>query len=43
MVTKYAKERIKPLAHQTDSNNSFPNELWTEMGELGLLGVTCPE
>lgn len=43
MVHRWAQERVKPLAAQTDSENSFPNELWTEMGELGLLGITVPE
>ena len=43
MVHRWAQERVKPLAAETDANNQFPNELWTEMGELGLLGITVPE
>ncbi|MGH1413299.1 MAG: isovaleryl-CoA dehydrogenase [Pelagimonas sp.] len=43
MVHKWAQERVKPMAAEIDSSNSFPNELWTEMGELGLLGITVPE
>ncbi len=43
MVHAFAQERIKPLAEQADKTNEFPNELWTEFGELGLLGVTTPE
>ncbi|SIS69743.1 acyl-CoA dehydrogenase family protein [Phaeovulum vinaykumarii] len=43
MVHRWAQERVKPLAAQTDRDNSFPNELWPEMGELGLLGITVPE
>jgi len=43
MVHRWAQERIKPMAHEIDKSNSFPNELWAEMGELGLLGITTPE
>ncbi len=43
MVHAFAQERIKPLAEQADKTNEFPNELWKEFGELGLLGVTTAE
>jgi isovaleryl-CoA dehydrogenase len=43
MVHRWAQERIKPMATQIDLDNEFPNELWREMGELGLLGITTPE
>ncbi|SCY35949.1 isovaleryl-CoA dehydrogenase [Paracoccus tibetensis] len=43
MVHRWAQERVKPLAAEVDRTNAFPNELWTEMGELGLLGITVSE
>ncbi len=43
MTHRWAQERVKPMAAQIDADNAFPNELWQEMGELGLLGVTVPE
>ena len=43
MVHGWAQERVKPMAAQIDATNSFPPELWPEMGELGLLGVTVDE
>ena len=43
MVHRWAQERVKPMAAEIDSSNAFPNELWKEMGELGLLGITTPE
>ena len=43
MVHRWAQERVKPMAAEVDAKNAFPNELWTEMGELGLLGITVPE
>ncbi len=43
MVHRWAQERIKPLAAEIDQSNEFPNHLWREMGEMGLLGVTVDE
>ncbi|WP_372609914.1 isovaleryl-CoA dehydrogenase [Aquicoccus sp.] len=43
MVHRFAQERIKPMAGEIDRSNEFPNALWREFGELGLLGVTTPE
>ncbi len=42
-TARFASERIKPIAARIDADNAFPKELWTEMGELGLHGVTVPE
>jgi len=41
MVHRWAQERVKPMAAQVDLDNAFPSELWTEMGDLGLLGMTA--
>ncbi|MEM9627361.1 MAG: acyl-CoA dehydrogenase family protein [Pseudomonadota bacterium] len=43
MVHRWAQERVKPMAKEIDEKNAFPHELWKEMGELGLLGITVPE
>jgi len=43
MVHRWAQERLKPRAAEIDRDNLFPPELWPEMGELGLLGLTVPE
>jgi isovaleryl-CoA dehydrogenase len=43
MVHRWAQERVKPIAAQVDRDNVFPAELWREMGELGLLGITVSE
>ncbi|WP_299725109.1 isovaleryl-CoA dehydrogenase [uncultured Tateyamaria sp.] len=43
MVHRWAQERIKPMAAEIDATNTFPPALWTEMGELGLLGITVEE
>ena len=41
MVRRFAQERIAPIAAETDLKNEFPNHLWKELGELGLLGITA--
>jgi isovaleryl-CoA dehydrogenase len=43
MVHRFAQERIKPMAAEIDKSNEFPNALWKEFGDLGLLGITTPE
>jgi isovaleryl-CoA dehydrogenase len=43
MVHRWAQERVAPMAAEIDRTNAFPNDLWREMGELGLLGITVEE
>ncbi|WP_208352033.1 isovaleryl-CoA dehydrogenase [Pseudaestuariivita rosea] len=43
MVHRWAQDRVKPMAAEIDKSNNFPPELWPEMGELGLLGITVDE
>ena len=40
-VRRFAADRIAPLAAEIDRTNRFPDHLWAEMGELGLLGMTA--
>ncbi len=42
-VARFADERIAPLAARVDAEDWFPQELWPEMGELGLHGMTVSE
>ena len=43
LAHRWAQERIKPISSEIDKTNEFPSELWKEMGELGLLGITVDE
>src|SRR5204863_1403449 len=43
MVRSFAQEKIAPRAEEIDRTNEFPRDLWPEMGQLGLLGITVPE
>lgn len=40
-VRKFANDRIAPIAAEIDANNTFPRDLWPELGALGLLGITA--
>ena len=40
---RFAADRIAPLAARIDEEDWFPRELWPEMGELGLHGITVAE
>ena len=39
-VRSFARDRIAPRASAIDEKNEFPRDLWPELGELGLLGIT---
>jgi isovaleryl-CoA dehydrogenase len=42
-VHQFATTEIAPRAADIDRDNDFPRDLWTKMGDLGLLGITIPE
>jgi isovaleryl-CoA dehydrogenase len=39
-VSRFAADRIAPRAARLDADNSFPRDLWPQLGSLGLLGIT---
>ncbi len=42
-IAGFARDRIAPHAAEIDRSNAFPRELWPQMGDLGLLGITVEE
>ncbi|GAB1043290.1 isovaleryl-CoA dehydrogenase [Shewanella chilikensis] len=42
-VNGFAANEIAPIAAKVDQDNAFPNELWPQFGDMGLLGITVPE
>ncbi|MBC38343.1 MAG: acyl-CoA dehydrogenase [Oceanicaulis sp.] len=42
-VQSFASDHIAPRASEIDAKDEFPADLWTKMGELGLLGLTVEE
>ena len=39
-VHRWSQDSLKPLAAKIDNDNYFPDHLWREMGDLGILGIT---
>ena len=42
MVRDFAKEKIEPWVERMEAGE-FPRELLSQLGELGLMGITAPE
>jgi isovaleryl-CoA dehydrogenase len=42
-VSGFAADRIAPRAAAIDRDNTFPRDLWPQMGALGLHGITVAE
>jgi isovaleryl-CoA dehydrogenase len=40
---RFASDKIVPIAAEIDEKDEFPKELWPQMGELGLHGITVEE
>ena len=40
-VYRWSQDRLAPRATDIDRANEFPIDLWPELGELGLLGITA--
>jgi isovaleryl-CoA dehydrogenase len=42
-VRRFAAEKVAPRSEEADRNGDFPHQLWRELGEMGLLGLTVAE
>ncbi|MGS3141658.1 isovaleryl-CoA dehydrogenase [Aeromonas sanarellii] len=42
-VEAFCQKIIAPRAEEIDRSNAFPRDLWPQMGELGLHGITVAE
>lgn len=42
-VRAFVEQEIKPRARETTRSTSFPQDLWRQIGEFGLLGIDLPE
>jgi isovaleryl-CoA dehydrogenase len=42
-VRSFTEDKIAPRAAEIDASNIFPRDLWPELGNLGLLGITVEE
>ncbi|GIU65938.1 isovaleryl-CoA dehydrogenase [Candidatus Phycosocius spiralis] len=42
-IERFAAIHIAPRAAEIDKTDEFPRDLWPQLGELGLLGITVSE
>lgn len=42
-VSGFAADEIAPRAADIDRDNDFPKDLWSKMGDMGLLGITADD
>lgn len=43
MFRDFAEKEVKPLAHEIDEKERFPQETVKKMAELGIMGIPFPE
>jgi len=43
MIRDFTQEFVEPQAHEYDKKEQFNLELFRQLGDLGLLGITVPE
>ncbi len=43
LARNFSNDVVRPLAENLDETERFPNELYLQMGELGLFGIGVPE
>jgi alkylation response protein AidB-like acyl-CoA dehydrogenase len=42
MVREFAQREVAPRAAEIDRTDTFPSDLYSKLGELGILGMTFP-
>ena len=42
-VRSFSDDEIAPRANLIEQNNDFPKDLWTKLGNIGVLGITVEE
>ena len=42
-TARFSADRIAPRAAEIDASNTFPRDLWPQMGALGLHGITVED
>ncbi len=43
VLARWVDERLAPRAADIDRDNQFPRDLWPELGQMGMLGITADE
>ena len=42
-IRSFSDDEIAPRANLIEQNNDFPKDLWTKLGDIGVLGITVEE
>jgi len=42
-VYEWARDYLGPIAEEIDRSDKFPDDIFKQMGELGILGITIPQ
>ncbi|MFE3845699.1 acyl-CoA dehydrogenase [Thermoplasmatota archaeon] len=42
-IREFCEKEIKPISDKIDKEEYFPEELYTKMGRMGLMGMTVPQ
>lgn len=42
-IKEFCEKNIKPLAEKIDKEEYFPKDLYKQMGQMGLMGMTVPQ
>ena len=43
MVSKFMVNEIEPITEEMDEKDKFPDDLWSKLAGLGILGINIPE
>ncbi|WP_439026770.1 acyl-CoA dehydrogenase family protein [Haloarchaeobius sp. DT45] len=43
VVREFAEEELRPVAAECDEEQSFPEDVWDQLADLDLTGLTVPE
>ena len=43
MTSEFAREVVRPKGEKLDRDAEFPVDIFRQMAELGLFGITAPE
>ena len=42
-VREFAVEEVRPTAREADETESFPEDVWDGLADIGLTAMTVPE
>ena len=43
VIREFCNKKLKPIAEKIDKEEYFPKDMYKQMGEMGLMGMTVPQ